>query len=452
MLRGKPGGERLAGMANRMRYRGQAASMAEREIRKVLREAGIEATPEAVDLAMRGKLSGAPGVVADLDPQLGAQAGRAVQADRGLGAVGGPARKIEARHLGRGKRMSQFTREATEMPQRRPGPETIRREKRAWWRKDILEPMRGQVGEFGSMRMGKVFKDHPEIANAFRQHPKYKPDFKPSEGKMEFGTAWDVLQDLSNRVKRGFKNPGSVGTSTLDDMVAARDAWREVLEEVDGFADAMRMYRSFTSEHAGRTLGMKASNKSSGAIAEDMKALSSEYGPDAVAFYREGLLDVLEDKLIKRAAGGTTAKTLTIGGDDLDKMRVLFKPGPEGDAAFAMWQKRLVQEGMMELTSGFVSGKMPVLTEQEMRVGYITTKRAMMNQALSDVIEDPATAAAAARLAGEFYMAPASEAPGILGGIQGAARDATMLGRVRNRAVGSQANIAMGLLSGQNRQ
>lgn len=450
MLGGEEGGrvaQRLGQQAQKLRFGGQAASMAQKEVQDALRRAGVQPTPEAVDAAMRGKLSGAPGVVADIDPVLGRQAGRAVATDPGLGAVGGPARKIEARHLARGERMSTLTREAAEMPQRRDGAATILRDKRKWWRANILSPIRDLSGDFGSMRMGKLFKDHPEIQRVYRMHPKSKAGFKPSQGTMEFGTAWDMLQDLSNQVKRGFKNPGAMGSSTLDDLTAARDAWREALGEVDGFTDAMQMYRSFSAEHAGRVAGGKAMNKSSHVIAEDMRNLASEYGDDAAAFYREGLLDALEDKLIKRAGGGATAKTLTIGGDDLEKMRVLFKPGPEGDAAFSMWQRSMAQEGMMELTSGFVSGRMPVLSERDMRVGYITTKRAMMNQALADIIEDPSIGAAAARLAGEFYLAPQPEAAGILGRLQGAAKDATLLGRVRNRALGAPAQaLSRGLM------
>ena len=103
----------------------------------------------------------------------------------------------------------------------------------------------------------------------------------------------------------------------------------------------------------------------------------------------------------------------------------------------------------MDMTHGYISGKIPILSQQEMRVGYITTRRAMYNQALSDIIEDPGIPSAAARLAGEFYMAPQGEAAGILGNLQTMSRDATLLGQARRRATGGQAAIggrAMGLL------
>ena len=189
-----------------------------------------------------------------------------------------------------------------------------------------------------------------------------------------------------------------------------------------------------TAERRAREAGVKLVTKSGEDIQTAFEAAARK-SPEEYAFMREGLMDAFEDRLIKRARGGATANTMMeLGGDDLMKMRLMF---PD-DASFDALVQYLTQEGNMAATSkGMLSamGK-PITGENPLSVGYITTGRAIRNDLLTSLLEDPSLQATAAGHVGRFMQAGVGEAPEILGQIQGAAQDAAGIANVRGRMSG----------------
>jgi hypothetical protein len=428
-------GQATTRAAARMRRANPAArNMALSEIDQAMDRANVARTPE--ELAQRMSRDLTPeGVVADLDQSLGTQAASAAARDRMLARVNGPVRRVAERYKGAGGRISRATREAADMPLRRLNPDEVAQAKIEVWRESVRNPVLRQHGDdaVGSTVFGRVAKDNPIIMEILPQVRGVELAANPAHQKLTVQQAWNLRRRLARLKDASYKGNTETGLRyDPDELIAALDDFDKAAEGMHPGLERMRgSFHEIKVEQRARTAGKKAISKPG----DEIRAALEKLSPEEQAFYREGMMDALEDKLIKRSTGQGTAKgMLDLDGDDLQKLRYMF-PDLE---SFQNLVRFLEQEGAMQYTSQAMERAIrnPMAPEQAMRVGYLTTRRALANELLSAALEDPNVGQVAAGHVGEFLLSGPEEGPARLAALQGAQRDATAIRGMRSRTGG----------------
>ncbi len=384
-----------AGQAIRRRF--PARNLADAELRGALQAADLGA--EQVAPAMRAMPEGS--VIADLDPALARVARGARNQSPALERSGGPVRRVQARHLHRGERMANAARTHTQIAEV-ADPDEILKASRAAWRDQHLRPLQQNSPEFGSMRMGNVMKENAELAEYLRLNGQDMQKFKDT-GRLDFGAAWDALQDMKARV--GSPNMRSTRKEALIDTI---NVFEEMMEDaIPEFKASQMAYRNLSARYDAYALGKKHLTKPGAELRAAWGKLSDD--GERVAF-REGLMDAIDMKLREEATGGSlaAAQIRDRAAERVQKLRILF---PD-DASFDGWIKTLANEDRWAITNGFLQGNSSTVMQglDAGLGGYITTGRAALNEILSVVFEDPQIRAAASEQVGQILLAEGEDA------------------------------------------
>lgn len=425
------------GAAQRMRQSNPTAvGMAAREIDASLERVGIAATPE--EIAARMNRLPARTRVMDLDPALGAQAMYATRRNPAkLARANGPARTAVARSEGTGARMANTVRQSAGIGPRRHTPGEVFKMKREIWDEELLQPLlRNGSDAVGSTQLGKLLKDHPIIKEFLRHQEGIQMAANPAHQTANVRQIWRTRQNMQAKLRDIYNNPGKT-TWEPETIEAAIQALDEVAEGMHpGLGRTIRTYAQIKAEQRAREAGQKLVNARPGQIRE---TINSQNTPEEAAYVREGLIDALEDRLVKRSGGGATGRSLMdLGGEDLTRLRYLYPEGQAGNRAFQSLMDYLKLEGMINESTRQLARVVnaPLTGESAVKVGYITTERAMANDLLRQVLEDPTLERVAAGHVGDFFMGRGDEAAELLRNIQGSARDATKAGIARGRIGG----------------
>lgn len=373
---GKLGGK----VATKARAGGMARNLADAEMQGAVNRTGRKMGSLVDEFAeMPQAKPGQPfgSRVGDLDPVLAEEARAAQRVASTMDKQGGPVRDIEARQLARGRRLIDDLRSRTGLKRQEHTDEVLKAAQDAW-RETHLRPLQARVGDFGDMRMGKLLKEFPEIAEDLRMAGQDMGSLK--EGKMSLEMAHDALDGMRHRAG------GRMAPNAKEKLIERARVFQDFLEEaIPEFAESQKAYRTLSARHDAYALGTKVQNKSSPEIKHAFDELTTD--PERRVF-REAIMDGIEDRLAKGKAGGPTAGELVRAGDQRDKLRILF----DSKGNFDGWIRRLDDEGRWSILANALKGvgKQPLGGADAGRLGgYVTTGRAVLNEILSVIFEDP---------------------------------------------------------------
>lgn len=380
-------------MANRMRRGGMATNIANAEVAGAVKDTGRgmgSLVDEFADMpqAKPGQPFGSR--VADLDPVLAEEARAAQKVARTMDKQGGTVRDIESRQLARGRRIVDDLRERTGLERAEHTDEVLKAAQDAW-RETHLYPLQQRVGDFGDMRMGKFLKEFPEVVEDLRMAGQDMGNLK--EGKMSMQMAHDALDGMRHRAG------GRMAPNAKQKLIERARAFQDFLEEaVPEFGESQRAYRQLRARHDAYASGTRVRNKSGPEIKHAFDQLTTD--PERRVF-RESIMDGLEDTMLKGEAGGAKAKQLVRTGDERDKLRILF----DSSDSFERWIGRMDDEGRWSILFNALKGpgKQARGGQDVGRLGgYVTTGRAIMNEILSVVFEDPTLRRSVSEQVGEM--------------------------------------------------
>jgi hypothetical protein len=393
-----------------------AARMARQEIDASMRRTSGNPAMTSKEIAERIAATPEGMLVMDADQALAAQAGYAVKRNPSdLAQTGGPARTAAARFQGQNRRISRAIREGADFPVRRDSPSQVFKAQEELWVNKIKNPVMAEHGQsqVGSTQLGSLIKAHPVLK-------KIIPTVTNADGttitlaknpvnqRMTVEQAWNLRRRLGR-----LKDAAYSGDLTYnpEHLKAAMDGFDELAEQMHpGLGEVLQGYAEIQMQRRARELGRKLATKPP----DDIRAaLNAAKSPEEAAFIREGIVDKLESKLNLTGTGGATAKRLMdVDSDDLMKLRLLYPEGRAGDQGFQALLDYLAKEQLISNSTQEIGRviNMPIPGERGMTVGYITTRRAMQNDLLSQALEDPALEGMAAKRVGQVLMGGGEEA------------------------------------------
>lgn len=382
-------------LAQSLRDKGSARQIANTEMRAAVREA--ETTPQAIAAKMRGSPSDE--MIMNMDPSLARQARAARNTYAGLDRERGPVQRVMARFLETGDRVASRLRKGTRIARTPESSRAVTEAAEELWRAEHLAPLREANPIFGDMRLRKTLKDNEEILD-FLRHSKFfdGEDFNET-GRISYKAADDTIK----RMRASWRG----GNHADDDLKAAFEVFEEIVgDRVEGYSAAKDVWRMIQARSRGYDSGMKLVNRSEAEIREAYRVAAKE-GPEAVGALREGWMDALEKTLRNDESGGAIARKLERGSGDpstglISRLKILFDGD---DAAYGRFVEEAASDNRWAVSTRALTGNSTTPQQiADQLGGYITTKRAAMNEFLSVVFEDKEIRRRASKQIGELLM------------------------------------------------
>jgi hypothetical protein len=377
-----PLGQRAAA---RVRDQFPARKLAGAELAGAMEAAGMPADAAAV------KIGGMPkgSVLADLDPVLADQARAARNTAPSLRRVGGPVQNVTDRHYQRGARMASELRGLTGLDEV-AHPDAVLTAAKQAWRKNYLKPIQESNPEWTHRGLAQALDDFPEIGEFLGREGVQLRNLRTGE-PISFGKAWDALQEMKGALG------GKLPSNRYESMTQAIDALDGMMQEaIPNFGQSQRFYANVNARHRAYKAGEAMRNKSPRQIEYEYGELGGEMEQTA---FREGLLDSVEDALRKDATGAGPAAQMVRGGENRDKLRVLF---PD-DNAFEAWIQSLQNEARWGITYNSLMGNSSTALQLADQSGSVS-KYAVLNEILSVMFEDPLIRRQASEQVGQVLL------------------------------------------------
>lgn len=397
-------------VADNLRTRFPARNLANAELQGALRDAGVD--PAVAARTLREMPSGS--MLADVDPALARLARAAKTAFPSFDNSEGPVRRVLARFNNRGTRMAGSLRQTTGLPRGESADEVYKAGYEMWVKRH-LEPLNlanPYVGGFGDMRLESTLKRNPILKDVLRNSEFYSEADWTKNKKLSFQALWDTRQRLQNRLG---------GNLVGGEREAINKSLKEldvIMNDMPGFAESQASFAALNVRRRAYTKGRELANKSEFEIKQEWdktfakNADGSRGMPDVErqTAFREGMLDRIEEDLLKRGTGGTRGGELASQAQEqtglVGRLRVLFDEGLDGDVRYAQWVRSLNDEYRWGVTTQQLLGNSTTAQQQaDLGLGaYVTTKRAALNELLSVAFEDPELRRQASRQVGELLM------------------------------------------------
>lgn len=379
--------------AQAIRDRGPARQIANAEMRGMVQEA--ETTAPAVAAKMRA--SPADEIIGGQDPSFGRTMRAARNTYSGLDREGGPTQRIMARFMESGDRMAGRIRRGAGIQRTPESAKLVKETAEELWRVEHLAPLREANPVFGDMRLRRVLKENEEIMDFLRNSKFFDAEDFNETGRLQYKAADDTIK----RMKAAWKG----GSHADDDLKAATDAFEEILgDRVPEYGAAQAVWNQTQGRWRGYQAGKGLVNKSEDEILEALRIAEKE-GDHAVQALREGWMDTLEAQLRNKETGGAVARTLEAGSGDpntgmINRLQLLFGGNTPGYQKFV--QEAASDNRWTQVTRALTGNSTTPQQVADQLGGYITTKRAALNEFLSVVFEDKEVRRRASKQIGEL--------------------------------------------------